>query len=147
MPQPEADGERRVDLGHAGVIQPPHALLQPPFINGSYLLQQNDRVPHKAAVAAGHVDVRGQAGFIVLAGDGRRYDGGTVPVAHIVLHNEHRPNPALLAAHYGAQIGVVDIAALDGQMIHPRTFGFVRSFGALRADYSLSARCILCGGG
>ena len=71
MPQPEADGERRVDLGHAGVIQPPHALLQPPFINGSYLLQQNDRVPHKAAVAAGHVDVRGQAGLIVLAGDGR----------------------------------------------------------------------------
>ena len=73
MPQPEADGQRRVDLGHAGVIQPPHALLQPPFINGSYLLQQNDRVPHKAAVAAGHMDVRGQAGFIVLAGDGRKY--------------------------------------------------------------------------
>jgi hypothetical protein len=44
----------------------------------------------------------GDVGFLLLAGYCRRYYGGAVLVANIVLDYEHRPYTALLGTDYGA---------------------------------------------
>ena len=58
-------------------------------------------------------DMGRQSGLAQLGGDGRRDDRGAVAVAGVVLHDEHRAHTALLAAHHGAEIGVVYVAASD----------------------------------
>ena len=53
----------------------------------------------------------GEPGLSGLGGDGRRDDGGTVPVSRVILHDEHRPHAPLLTAHHRAEVGVKNIAS------------------------------------
>ena len=77
------------------------ALFQAALIQGADLFEQNDGVLRQSVIGARKFDVSGKFGFVDLARNGRRYDRRGVLVANIVLHDEHRPYAALLAADYG----------------------------------------------
>ena len=55
----------------------------------------------------------GQLGLAHLRGDGRRDHRGAVAVSRVVLHDQYRSDAALLAAHHRAEVGVIDLSALD----------------------------------
>ena len=63
--------------------------------------------PGKAAASGRKIDMGGQFGFILPAGDGSSDHSGTVTVAHIVLHNQYRTDTALLRSHHRAEIRIV----------------------------------------
>jgi hypothetical protein len=48
------------------------------------------------------------------SGDGGGDHGGAVPVARVILQNQHGPNAALLRTYHRAEVGVVNVAAADG---------------------------------
>ena len=112
--QPKADLQRLIHPIHGGVVQPSHFFAQPAFIQRADLFQQHNGIAHQpAAVAAGvQLDVRGQPRFVLLAGDGGSDHGGAETIAHIVLHDQHRPDPALLRADDRAEIGVKNIPSV-----------------------------------
>ena len=76
------------------------------------IIEQDDAVPAQAVVARRQLYVRRQPGLSRLRGYRRGDNRRAVPVARVVLDDEHRPHAALLAAHYGAEVGVVDVSAL-----------------------------------
>ena len=53
-----------------------------------------------------------------LACYGGGYNGGTVPVADIVLNDQHGTKSALLAAYDGTQIRIINISSFDIQVLH-----------------------------
>jgi hypothetical protein len=59
------------------------------------------------------LDVGRQTRFVYLGRNRRSDYSGAVPVARIVLDNQHRPKSALLAAHNGAEVGVIDLSSFD----------------------------------
>ena len=93
--------------------------LQALFVDRPDLFEQHDGILRQSASDRIHLDMGGQTGFILLAGDRRRDDGGTESVAHIVLHNEHRTDTALFRSHHRAQISVINISSAD---VHLRSF-------------------------
>lgn len=54
-----------------------------------------------------------EPGFVPLAGDGGYNHSGAVPVANIVLQNEHWTDTALLRPNHRPQVSIVNIAAAD----------------------------------
>ena len=60
-----------------------------------------------------NVDMGRKPGFPRLAGDGRRNDRGGMAVSGVVLHDQNRPGPSLLAAHDRRQIGIEYVAPFD----------------------------------
>ena len=83
------------------------------FVQRSDLFQQDDGIPRQSAALRGQCDMGGQLGLAQLRGDGGGDDRRAVAVAGVVLHDEHRPHTALFAAHHGAEIGIIDVAASD----------------------------------
>ena len=65
----------------------------------------------EAHVVPAQRNVRRQARFAGLAGDGSGNNRRRMLIAGVVLHDEHRPAPALFAAHDRAQVGVKNVAA------------------------------------
>ena len=53
-----------------------------------------------------------QPGLVLLRRYCRCDDGGTVSVADVVLNDKYRPHSALLAAHDGAEVGIIYLTAL-----------------------------------
>ena len=84
-----------IDLTHRAVIDLTHLFAQAGLIDGAYLFQKHDGIFGQPALFAVEGDVGGQPGFIPLAGDSRRDDGGAVAVAHVILYDEHRSHTAL----------------------------------------------------
>src|SRR5699024_10638631 len=58
--------------------------------------------------------------------DGGGNDGGAVPVAGVVLHDQHRAHTPLLAAHHGTQVGIEDISSFYA-VIHSSSHSAVDS--------------------
>ena len=94
--QSETHRKGLIDPAHCRIIQAAHLFPQTLFIYGTDLLQQHHRIPGKAAASGRKIDMGGQFGFILPAGDGSSDHSGTVTVAHIVLHNQYRTDTALL---------------------------------------------------
>ena len=76
------------------------------LIQRADLFQQHDAVLGKAGVRRPDVDVGGQTGFVQPGCNGRRDHGGAVPVADLILHDQHRAHAALLGADHRRQVGV-----------------------------------------
>ena len=107
MRQSEGHRDSRIHLLHDVVLYPSHFLPQAFFIQGADLLQQDDGVLGQAAALAGQTQMWvGSLALPVLGGNSRRDDGGAVAVAGVVLHDQHRPHAALLAAHHRAEVGI-----------------------------------------
>ena len=98
-----------VDLGHGGFAQLSDVVSQAAFVDGSDLLQQDDRLPMQ------HVgrkcDVRREIGFHAISGDGGDDGRRAVVVSHVILQDQHRPFAALLSAADGIQVCEVDYAS------------------------------------
>ena len=67
-----------------------------------------------AHAPAGQLNVRWQLGFVGLAGDRGGNDGRGMFVSGVVLHDQHRAGASLLASDDRAQVGVKDVASLNG---------------------------------
>ena len=82
------------------------------LIQRADLFQQHHAVLGKAGVRRPDVDVGGQAGLVQPGCNGRRDHGGAVPVADLVLYDQHRAHTALLRAHHRRKIGVENFSSV-----------------------------------
>ena len=88
--QAKADRNGVVDLIHHGRIEPAHVLAQAALVKRADLLGQDDAVLCQTAAVGPHIDVGGQAVFVLTACDGGCNDGGAVPVADLILYDKYR---------------------------------------------------------
>ena len=109
----KADSDGGIHLLHHRAVHAAHSLPQAALIQRADLLQQDHGILGQAAALRRQGDMSRQLGLPQLGGDGRRDDRGAVAVAGVVLHDQHRTHAPLLAAHHGAEIGVVYVAASD----------------------------------
>ena len=110
--QPQADIQCLIDPFLVFRRDLPCALPQAVFVQRADLLQQHDAVLGEAGVRCPDIDMRGQAGFVQPGCNGRRDDGGAVAVADLVLHDEHRPDAALLGADHRRQISIKNFSSV-----------------------------------
>ena len=111
--QAEADGQSVVNGGHGSVVKLTHPLAQTGLVDRAYLLQKNYTVAVQSHTLGVKLYVRRQPCLAYLAGYGCGDHSGTVLVAGVVLDDKHRAHAALLAAHYRAEVGVIDISSSD----------------------------------
>ena len=114
--QPEADGNGGIHLFHHRAVHTAHALPQALFIQRPYLLQQDHGIPRQSAALGRQRDMGRQLRLPQLRRDGGGDDGWAVPVAGIVLYDQHRAHAPLLAAHHGAEVRIVNVAASDSRI-------------------------------
>ena len=101
-----ADGETKayqngaVDAEHCGGRQFADPFLQPTFVKGADLFQQNYAVFGKS-VGGRKFNVGRELGFVDFACDSGGDDGGGIFVADVVLHDEYGANPPLFTAYDG----------------------------------------------
>jgi hypothetical protein len=100
------------------IVQPSHVFPQATLIDGADLLQKDHRILAQAHTAAGNIDMCRESCFTCLTGDGSGNNRGRMPVSGIILNDQDRPCPSLLAAYHRAQIGIVDITAFYRHFIH-----------------------------
>ena len=82
-------------------------LNQPSFVHGSDLLQHDHGRLHKTAPRLQMV-VRGQIRLgLNLRGNRRHNGGGTMPISHIILDDDHRAIAVLLGTNPRAKVCVV----------------------------------------
>ena len=103
------------------------------LVDGPDLLQEDHGILGKAHAAPCNIDVGGKPCLPGLAGDGGGNDRGGMPVAGIVLDDEHRSGAALLAAHHRGQVRVKDVAPFD-QAVHMVSHSVRHFFSALRSE-------------
>ena len=111
--KPNADFQRMVKLAHLVFSKRTKLIPQSAFINGAKLFQQDDRVAVKTWDWSIQVHMSRKFMLTFPAGDRGCDHCGTVPVAHIVLENDHRTDSALLGANYRPQVCIVDITPAD----------------------------------
>ncbi|CAN4043134.1 DUF4320 domain-containing protein, partial [Dysosmobacter welbionis] len=98
-----------IHILHSRRVQAAYVFFQAGAVNGAHLLQQDNGVLVQPLKVAAQPDVGGDGAFAGSAGNGRRDHRGAVPVAHIVLDHQHRPDAALLGADDRRQVCVVNI--------------------------------------
>lgn len=98
----KADGQRAVDAVHIIGCKVSHSLAQAAFVQRAHLLQQNNGILGQPTIVCMHLNVRRQIGFILLAGDGGGDNRWAELIAHIILHDQHRTDAALLGADHRA---------------------------------------------
>ena len=111
--QSKTDRKCFVDRFHCAVVQPPHFLLEPSFVNGPDLFQQHYGISGKPALGTADVNMGWKLCFFLLAGDGGCYDRRAVTVPHVILYYEYRPQSSLFGTDYRAEIRIVNIASFD----------------------------------
>ena len=112
LQQPEADRECIIHLMHCSVVKRTHSVLEPLFINGADLLQQDNAVFLQAAGSSIQRDMGRQLCFIQPACDSSCDHGGAVTVADIILYNKYGTDTALFRADNRAQIRIINFASL-----------------------------------
>ena len=117
--QPQADIQCLIDPFLVFRRDLPCALPQAVFVQRADLLQQHDAVLGEAGVRCPDIDMSGQAGFVQPGCNGRRDDGGAVAVADLVLHDEHRPDAALLGPHHRRKVCVENFSSVYFHGINP----------------------------
>ena len=111
--QPKADEQAAVYSMHHGIIQMTNLFLQPLFIDGADLLQQDDRILRQGVLGGGKGDMGRQLCLVHLGSDSGADDGGAVFVAYVILHDENRADAALLTAYHRAQVCKINISTSD----------------------------------
>ena len=91
--------KRLVYLLHGSIVKMAHFVLKPPFIDGSYLLQQHNGILGQPSVGF-YRDMGGKPCLSGLACDSGGNYGGALFVAHVILNDQHRTYPALLASYH-----------------------------------------------
>lgn len=124
----EADGDGVIYFLHKYVVNMSHFFAQTRFVDGADLLEKNDGILHEPEAFCINVNMGGQLGFSQLAGDGGGDDSGAVFISHIILHDEHGAQSTLLTADNGAEIGVINISAFDGQFDHSFFLWFRKAY-------------------
>ena len=110
--QPQAHVQRLV---HAALIfrgDLPGALPQAVFVQGADLFQQHHAILGKAGVHRPDVDVGGQAGFVQPGCNGSCDHGGAVPVADLVLHDQHRAHAALFRTDHRRKVRIKNFSSV-----------------------------------
>ena len=100
-----------VHLLHYQIIKMSHFFFKSFFIYRTYLLKQYNGIFCKTEFVRIYVYVGRHFGFAELAGNRRRYNGGTVFVSDVVLYDKNGAESALLTAHDGAEVGIVDVSS------------------------------------
>ena len=111
--QAEAYRYRVVDLSHCVFIKLTHALAQAGFVDSPYLLKKDHTVPRQADALGVQLNMGGQPCLAGLTRYGSGNNRWAVLIAGVVLNYEHRAHTALLRAHNGAQVGIIDISTFD----------------------------------
>lgn len=111
--KPNADFQRMVKLAHLVFSKRTKLIPQSAFIDGAKLFQQDDRVAVKTWDWSIQVHMSRKFMLTFPAGNRGCDHCGTVPIAHIVLENDHRTDSALLGANYRPQVCIVDITPAD----------------------------------
>ena len=96
----------------------PHLLAQPPFVDGTDLFEQDDRVARQPHLVRVDVDMRGQMRLAHFTGDRRCDHGRAVFVPDVVLNDKYRSESSLFGADHRAEIGVENISAPHTHMDH-----------------------------
>ena len=107
----EGDEEGFVDARHQVEGQFAYLFFQAAFVVSADLFKQYNAVFGQAVGVLGQGNVRWQLRLVKLRSDSRRYDGGAIFVAHVVLHYQHGAHPALLAADDGTEVRIIKFAA------------------------------------
>ncbi len=130
----KADGDRIVDSLHKYVVKVSHFFTKSGFVNGPDLFEKNDRVLDKPVLFSVNIDMRRQLRFSELTCDSGGDYSWTVLVSDVVLDDQDRTKPALLASDDGAEIRIVNISAFDGQF---DSLSLFHTFGGrlLPSDY------------
>ena len=129
----EADRKRTVNSVHVTFVKNTHFFAQPLFIKRAHLFEQHYRILGKSAAIRINADMCRQAGLETLTCYCRSNNRRAEFVAHIVLHNKHRPCAALLRADNRAEVGVINFSPSDGQCNHSPWFCFSNIFGSQQA--------------
>ena len=95
-----------------------HFFLESAFVKRSHLLQKNHRILGKPCLFGIYVYMGGQVGFAHSGCNRRRNNRGAVPIANVVLYDQHRTKPSLLGSDHGTQIRIVNISAFDTHSHH-----------------------------
>ena len=109
-------------------IQMTDLVFQPFFINGAQLFEKNDGIPDNVVSRCVDLDVRRQFGFIHLGSNGSTDHCRAVFVPDIVLDDEYRTDPALLASHYRTKIRVINISSSYIHILHTPIPMFCQKF-------------------
>ena len=120
-------------------------VFQPFFIDGAQLFEKNHRISDNIIGRRVDLDVRRQFGFVHLGSNGGTDHRRAVLVADIVLNDEYRTDPALLASHYRTKIRVINISSSYIHILHTPIPMFCQNFSILCSDiYSISMiiRCM-----
>jgi hypothetical protein len=94
--QTYADGQRLIYLPHSAAAQRPDIFPQSSFVDGSYLFQQNVRIPPQPLLRL-YPAMSGHSVFVVRpACDDGRYDSAAMLIADIIADKQYRSVSKLL---------------------------------------------------
>ena len=118
--QTEADRQGVVYAIHHAFVKLPHFFQKTPFVYRTDLFKQDDAVPGKSEGTCRQLYMSRKTRLVDLRGDRGSDHCRTVTVSHVILNNKYGTNAALFAAHNGAEVGKINIAAfyISIQVIH-----------------------------
>ena len=141
----QTDFQRFVHFCKGFRVKMTDLVFQPFFIDGAQLFEKNHRISDNIIGRRVDLDVRRQFGFVHLRSNGGTDHRRAVLVADIVLNDEYRTDPALLASHYRTKIRVINISSSYIHILHTPIPMFCQNFSILCSDiYSISMiiRCM-----
>ena len=85
-----------VDLIQHILVQMTHLIPQAGLVNGTELLQKDDRILHDFTFSGIQLHMGRQLRFVHPGRNGCADHCGAVTVSHVILDNQHGTDPALL---------------------------------------------------
>ena len=114
-----------VDFIQHDIIQMAYFILQPSFVYGPKLFQQDHGILFDSIDSGINLNMRGKLCLVHFGCDRRTDHYGTVSVSHIVLNDQHRSDSSLFAPHHRPEIRIKNIPSFNYHTIHtPFYFNF-----------------------
>jgi len=95
-----------------------HPFAQTTLVDCSDLFAQNNGILSKPVCLGKNVDVRRKSRFTYLTRYRRSDHRRAVSVPDVILNDQNRTKPSLLAPDHGTQIGIINVSPFDVQEIH-----------------------------
>ena len=111
-PSPSFRVEPGGETLHLLVVQSSHMLSQPLFVQGTDLLQQNNRLFFQSAYPE-QINVSRHIGFFPLGSDRSHNNGGAMLISDVILNYHDWTIAALFAAAHWLQVCVKQIPSYD----------------------------------
>ena len=89
----------------------PHPLPKTPFVYGSDLFKQYDRIPGQTTVSGRQRDMGRKFCLALPTGDRCSDYSGAETIPNIVLHDKHRSNASLFRPNYGTQVRIINLSS------------------------------------